>query len=601
VKLSEQPVDIQQGVSCPLCHETLRSAQQYQRHVGRHQEQLSLFALPSRDGDGEADGHDQDSDESDMGEPIHGLETSDYRLSWMDDQTYPPLEAQSPEKPEEEEDEEGGRRAKEAEEAIATYKAREVERIQKQKRLEELEKSEDAEELPTTNKAWEADQIEEEEELVRLTEKVAEYAEEAIATSTYLRDFNNEVDDIWDSLNQAGFYGRQAEEMLPAIYEYRAAEQERLEKEERRERQQEQENEAEEAIYTDDDLKTEGERHQEKGTEKLAFPHKAREVDQFEKQEELEEDAQEDIATPRPISDYDNWREDDRVIAASNSVGGHFDEMETPADLESEAGQAVAAAIAKDAERIEEEKWEDARGEADPDVMVRERVINAGLNDNEAEEGIDAVIKKERVKRATEDERIQEEIRKRGKEGEELLAMYTTGETQRFEKEKAAEEAIAAYKAKLAERIKKEQREMEAREAESQDRLLDDMFRSGVDKEQASAIVGDEPLKRKKVAEDNEKGKPGKHVNDKHEKTRKFYCTQPGCDYSRQGSKSFLRKDNWKRHMLKRHSIDPQNVTDEDHLGDVANPEKPKQEPKLVTTANGGLKAGKGLIGSGLD
>jgi hypothetical protein len=42
-------------------------------------------------------------------------------------------------------------------------------------------------------------------------------------------------------------------------------------------------------------------------------------------------------------------------------------------------------------------------------------------------------------------------------------------------------------------------------------------------------------------------------------------------------------------------------VTDEDHLGDVANPEKPKQEPKLVTTANDGLKAGKGLIGSRLD
>lgn len=59
-----------------------------------------------------------------------------------------------------------------------------------------------------------------------------------------------------------------------------------------------------------------------------------------------------------------------------------------------------------------------------------------------------------------------------------------------------------------------------------------------------------------------------RHINDKHEKTRKFYCTQPGCEYSRLGTKSFPRKDNWKRHMLKKHAIDPQNDTDEDYLGD---------------------------------
>jgi hypothetical protein len=62
-----------------------------------------------------------------------------------------------------------------------------------------------------------------------------------------------------------------------------------------------------------------------------------------------------------------------------------------------------------------------------------------------------------------------------------------------------------------------------------------------------------------------------RHVNDKHVKTRKFYCTQAGCDYARGGPKSFPRKDNWKRHMMKKHSIDPKNVTDEDLLGeDVA-------------------------------
>ncbi|AEO65232.1 50799b07-e1f8-4da4-91bb-c4ab4e9774d0 [Thermothielavioides terrestris] len=61
-----------------------------------------------------------------------------------------------------------------------------------------------------------------------------------------------------------------------------------------------------------------------------------------------------------------------------------------------------------------------------------------------------------------------------------------------------------------------------------------------------------------------------RHVNDKHVKTRKFYCTQPDCAYSRQGGKSFPRKDNWKRHMMNKHHIDPQNETDEEVLADVA-------------------------------
>lgn len=47
VKLSEQPVDFEQGLQCQLCPLVLHSVQQYQRHVGRHQEQLALFALPS--------------------------------------------------------------------------------------------------------------------------------------------------------------------------------------------------------------------------------------------------------------------------------------------------------------------------------------------------------------------------------------------------------------------------------------------------------------------------------------------------------------------------------------------------------------------------
>ncbi|KAM0553411.1 hypothetical protein ACHAPJ_007426 [Fusarium lateritium] len=40
-------VKVEDGLSCPMCRETLHSIKEYQRHVGRHQEQLALFALPS--------------------------------------------------------------------------------------------------------------------------------------------------------------------------------------------------------------------------------------------------------------------------------------------------------------------------------------------------------------------------------------------------------------------------------------------------------------------------------------------------------------------------------------------------------------------------
>jgi hypothetical protein len=49
-----------------------------------------------------------------------------------------------------------------------------------------------------------------------------------------------------------------------------------------------------------------------------------------------------------------------------------------------------------------------------------------------------------------------------------------------------------------------------------------------------------------------------RHINDKHKKTRQFHCTEHGCPYSRQGGKSFPRKDNWRRHMMNKHQITPQ-------------------------------------------
>ncbi|EEU37031.1 uncharacterized protein NECHADRAFT_86719 [Fusarium vanettenii 77-13-4] len=47
-----------------------------------------------------------------------------------------------------------------------------------------------------------------------------------------------------------------------------------------------------------------------------------------------------------------------------------------------------------------------------------------------------------------------------------------------------------------------------------------------------------------------------RHINDRHERSKKLYCSVPECDYSRQGGKGFPRKDNWQRHMLRAHNMD---------------------------------------------
>lgn len=51
-----------------------------------------------------------------------------------------------------------------------------------------------------------------------------------------------------------------------------------------------------------------------------------------------------------------------------------------------------------------------------------------------------------------------------------------------------------------------------------------------------------------------------RHINDRHEKKKKFHCAVAGCDYSRQGGKGFPRKDNWKRHMTKIHGLNSQQL-----------------------------------------
>lgn len=47
-----------------------------------------------------------------------------------------------------------------------------------------------------------------------------------------------------------------------------------------------------------------------------------------------------------------------------------------------------------------------------------------------------------------------------------------------------------------------------------------------------------------------------RHINDRHEKKKKFHCSVQGCEFSKAGGRAFPRKDNWKRHMTKIHSMD---------------------------------------------
>ncbi|KAK3357801.1 hypothetical protein B0T25DRAFT_630768 [Lasiosphaeria hispida] len=65
INLSARTLQVEDGITCRLCGETISSLKQYQRHVGRHQEQLSLFALPSIAQMGEDGDNGQRSDESD--------------------------------------------------------------------------------------------------------------------------------------------------------------------------------------------------------------------------------------------------------------------------------------------------------------------------------------------------------------------------------------------------------------------------------------------------------------------------------------------------------------------------------------------------------
>lgn len=51
-----------------------------------------------------------------------------------------------------------------------------------------------------------------------------------------------------------------------------------------------------------------------------------------------------------------------------------------------------------------------------------------------------------------------------------------------------------------------------------------------------------------------------RHINDRHLHSKKFHCAVASCEYSRAGGKSFLRKDNWKRHMTRIHHVETKDL-----------------------------------------
>ena len=67
ISLSARPMGPEDGINCPLCQEPLSSFKQYQRHVGRHQEQLALFALPPLDSQDDKDDDGDNTSQSEHG------------------------------------------------------------------------------------------------------------------------------------------------------------------------------------------------------------------------------------------------------------------------------------------------------------------------------------------------------------------------------------------------------------------------------------------------------------------------------------------------------------------------------------------------------
>ncbi|KAF5546497.1 zinc finger transcription factor ace1 [Fusarium mexicanum] len=61
--MCERPRSENEPTGCPLCNERQSSFKQYQRHVGRHQEDLALFALPKLENEEESGSEEEEEDE----------------------------------------------------------------------------------------------------------------------------------------------------------------------------------------------------------------------------------------------------------------------------------------------------------------------------------------------------------------------------------------------------------------------------------------------------------------------------------------------------------------------------------------------------------
>lgn len=83
IQLSEQERPLNSSKACELCNEELDSFKAYARHVGRHQEDVALFALPNRGLDEDSLSEKLSDDENETTPRI--LETTN------DDEEHPPL------------------------------------------------------------------------------------------------------------------------------------------------------------------------------------------------------------------------------------------------------------------------------------------------------------------------------------------------------------------------------------------------------------------------------------------------------------------------------------------------------------------------------
>ncbi|KAJ3536922.1 hypothetical protein NM208_g6520 [Fusarium decemcellulare] len=89
LRLCEEPKPSDDSAECPLCNESLPTFKHFQRHVGRHQEDLALFALPQLPNEETDATDDEDSEESKEEEDEEDKDGNDgYVYDGNDDYVY---------------------------------------------------------------------------------------------------------------------------------------------------------------------------------------------------------------------------------------------------------------------------------------------------------------------------------------------------------------------------------------------------------------------------------------------------------------------------------------------------------------------------------